>query len=351
MVEHGSFRERWQYRQEMKAHGAWGHWGFPTREDYAQFHDARNLADLVKTWRPNNVEAYGLGEQGLTPLLQADKEEAYALLNKRMESGLSEAEVRTYAQLVNRWQAEHAMLAGGEGQGPSAERAQIETNTERLKQELQGMGDTARAHAYDIGVDGLTIGEKGNTLFTGGRGDWEAPKIHPVWAPEVAREAEIVERMGSATFEYEPQRRKLAEWAAAGKPEVRGEEEHDVARSEPHRTTEDLGFVLGAPERREITQSEAAVIEARTDVLREREALVEERIGPLASPHEGERWLHALRERLAAVTNTSDTPAVRQRPEGIAERLADLLEEAQRQGLVVTGQETPQVPHKQRRGY
>ena len=69
MAENGSFRERWQYRQEMKAHGAWNHWGFPTRDDYAQFSDARNLADLVKTWRPHNLAAYGLGEQGLTPLI------------------------------------------------------------------------------------------------------------------------------------------------------------------------------------------------------------------------------------------------------------------------------------------
>ena len=37
MAEHGSFKERWQYRQEMKAYGAWSRWGLPTRDDFAQF--------------------------------------------------------------------------------------------------------------------------------------------------------------------------------------------------------------------------------------------------------------------------------------------------------------------------
>ena len=46
--------------------------------------------------------------------MQAEKEEAFALLDKRVASELSEAEVRTYAQLVNRWQAEHRMLVGEE---------------------------------------------------------------------------------------------------------------------------------------------------------------------------------------------------------------------------------------------
>jgi hypothetical protein len=83
------------------------------------------------------------------------------------------------------------------------------------------MGGRATENAYSIAEHGLTIGEKGNQLSTGGAGDWEAPKIHPVWAPEVAHEATTLARMGAATFEYEPQYRKLAEWHAAGKPEIR----------------------------------------------------------------------------------------------------------------------------------
>jgi hypothetical protein len=71
--------------------------------------------------------------------------------------------------------------------------------------------------------------------------------------------------------------------------------------------------VLGASERREITQSEAAAIEARTDILRERDAMVEERVGPLVSHQEGERWMQALRERLETLTNTAETQAVQQR--------------------------------------
>jgi hypothetical protein len=274
----GGFMERWQYRQEMQAHRAWDKWRFPTREEYAQFHDARNLADLAKTWLPNHVEAYGLGAHGLTPLLAEDKDRLQALLDKCIEEGLSESEVREYSQLYNRWQAEHSMLAGEEGQAPSAERAQIEANTERLKQEVQYIGERAAERAYYIPQDGLNIGDKGNKLFTGGAGDWGAPKIHPVWAPAVAYEARTAERMGAATFEYEPQYRKLEEWAAAGKPEIRAEED-----------------------------------------------------------------IQSLKARMEALAGP--------RPEVIADRLADVLEEAQRQGLVVTGHgtgpETPQPQHKQ----
>ena len=87
MAEQGSFRERWQYRQEMKAQGAGNHWGFPTRDDFAQFRDARNLADLLKTWRPHNLAAYGLGEQGLTPLLQAEKDDSMRYWTNALRKG------------------------------------------------------------------------------------------------------------------------------------------------------------------------------------------------------------------------------------------------------------------------
>jgi hypothetical protein len=154
--------------------------------------------------------------------------------------------------------------------------------TERLKHELQGIGAQAAARAADIPHDGLILGDKENTLFTGGRGDWEAPKVHPVWAPEVARAAEIVERLAAATVEHEPLRRTLSEWAAAGKPEVRGEED-----------------------------------------------------------------MQGLKARMETLAG--------QRPEAIAERMADLLEEAGRQGLVVTGQEMPPETHtlkqQKRMGY
>src|SRR2546427_7843395 len=48
----------------------------------------------------------------------------------------------------------------------------------------------ARAHAYGIAEQGQTIGPPGQQLSTGGASDWVAPKIHPVWAPEVAHEAD-----------------------------------------------------------------------------------------------------------------------------------------------------------------
>lgn len=99
-------------------------------------------------------------------------------------------------------------------------RAEIEADIERLKQAVHTIGERAAERAYYIPQDGLNIGEKGNQLYTGGIDQIGAPKIHPVWAPEVEHEARTVERMGAATFEYEPLYRKLQEWAEAGKPEI-----------------------------------------------------------------------------------------------------------------------------------
>ena len=99
-------------------------------------------------------------------------------------------------------------------------RAQIEAHTAYAQQAIEGIGAQARAHAYGIAEQGQTIGPPGQQLSTGGASDWVAPKIHPVWAPEVAHEARTLERMGSATFEYEPQLRTLEAWRAAGRLEI-----------------------------------------------------------------------------------------------------------------------------------
>jgi hypothetical protein len=94
-------------------------------------------------------------------------------------------------------------------------RDQIEARTETLKHELKEIANDAQAQAWMIKEGGLHIGESGNRLFTGGEEDLGAPKIHPVWAPELASEAERLERMGAATFEYEGTREQLRIWEAA----------------------------------------------------------------------------------------------------------------------------------------
>ena len=108
----------------------------------------------------------------------------------------------------------------------------IEAETARIRDELTQIGDQARENASRIEEAGLTIGDKGRQLYAGDEKSWEAPKVHPVWAPELAYEARIVESMGSATFEYEPTYDLLEEWAQAGKPEIRAED--DSLRG-PHR--------------------------------------------------------------------------------------------------------------------
>src|SRR6266853_2457156 len=99
-------------------------------------------------------------------------------------------------------------------------RAQIEAHTAYAQQAIEGRGKQARANAYWIAEQGQTIGPPGQRLSTGGASDWVAPKIHPVWAREVAHEARTLQQMGAATFEYEPQLRTLEEWRAAGRLEI-----------------------------------------------------------------------------------------------------------------------------------
>jgi hypothetical protein len=80
---------------------------------------------------------------------------------------------------------------------------------------MQEIGEMARERAWMIQEHGMNIGQRGQHLFTGGAGDWAAPKIHPVWAPEVAHEARTLQRMGAPTFEYEPLYEKLQTWDMA----------------------------------------------------------------------------------------------------------------------------------------
>ena len=112
-------------------------------------------------------------------------------------------------------------------------RAQIEAHTAQAQQAIEGIGEQARTNAYWIAEQGQTIGPPGQQLTTGGASDWVAPKIHPVWAPEVAYDARTVERMGAATFEYEPQYRTLEAWQAAGKPEISAAEDYAPRPARP----------------------------------------------------------------------------------------------------------------------
>lgn len=97
-------------------------------------------------------------------------------------------------------------------------RAEIEADTQHIRAEIQERIEQSQESAWIIEERGLTIGEPGNRLTLSP--DVEAPKMHPVWAPELAHEARMLERTGAATFEYEGIYRQLAEWAAAGKPHI-----------------------------------------------------------------------------------------------------------------------------------
>lgn len=99
-------------------------------------------------------------------------------------------------------------------------RAQIDAQAALAQQVIGNIGDQARDNAFMITERGQNFGPPGQQLSTGGEYDWVAPRMHPVWAPEVAYEARSIERTGAATFEYEPLYRQLGEWQAAGKPVI-----------------------------------------------------------------------------------------------------------------------------------
>ena len=101
----GSLRERWQYRQEMQAHDAWDGWRLPTRQDYVAFQDLQALTDILDTWRPNQLDSFGIGIRGDRPLTADEKDRATLL--SATEQPLSPSERIEYAQLLNRWRLEH----------------------------------------------------------------------------------------------------------------------------------------------------------------------------------------------------------------------------------------------------
>ena len=137
-------------------------------------------------------------------------------------------------------------------------RAQIEAHTAHAQEAIEGIGAQARANAYGIAEQGQTIGPPGQRLSTGGASDWVAPKIHPVWAREVAHEARTLQQMGAATFEYEPQYRTLEAWQAAGKPEIAAAED-----SAPRPARPALGIDTSAAEGETAWQAQLAQLDVR----------------------------------------------------------------------------------------
>jgi len=104
-------------------------------------------------------------------------------------------------------------------QVPSA-RAHSDATTEGLKQEMRDITEQAEYREWSVRNDGIVSGERGNQMASGGM-DFEAPRIHPVWADEGAHEARTLESMGEATFVSEPLYRQLEAWAeAAVHPDV-----------------------------------------------------------------------------------------------------------------------------------
>jgi hypothetical protein len=75
-------------------------------------------------------------------------------------------------------------------------RATIEAQTAALKEQVQEIGPDAAGMAWSIAEHGLTIGERGNALFTGGAADYGAPRTHPVWSDDLRHESHVLREMG-----------------------------------------------------------------------------------------------------------------------------------------------------------
>jgi len=105
---------------------------------------------------------------------------------------------------------------------------EIEQTIASLRQQMASIAEIAAAQAYRISAYGLTIGEKGHQLFTGGAGDWEAPTIHPVWERELTHEVDMLRSMGEATCMYEHVERERDEWAAARQEQQTRRHEHGM---------------------------------------------------------------------------------------------------------------------------
>ena len=94
-------------------------------------------------------------------------------------------------------------------------RGQIEAATDTLKDALEEMTTQARESAYVTEERGLTIGEKGHQLRTGGAEEWAAPKVHPVWADALRHQTHIVRAMGEIGNQPEDWERDDTKWPAA----------------------------------------------------------------------------------------------------------------------------------------
>lgn len=101
--EKGGLYERWQYRQEMIAHNVWDRWGLPTRDEYEQFHEARNLKDTMDTWLPEEVERLSLPQMmGAIDFVTPDEQQRIEdLTNKELHVGLAGPD---YHALLELWE-------------------------------------------------------------------------------------------------------------------------------------------------------------------------------------------------------------------------------------------------------
>src|SRR5262245_43174640 len=112
----------------------------------------------------------------------------------------SHAEDREFT-LMERTMAQMGELTSPAASSPPAAaredlrtRGQIEAVTDKIKYELEEIGEQTRERAWVIEQDGLVLGQGEQRLFTGGM--HHAPKIHPVWSDELHYETNQARSMG-----------------------------------------------------------------------------------------------------------------------------------------------------------
>jgi len=294
--EKGRLRERWQYRQEMRENGVeMPVWHLPTRGEYAEFQDLRNLTDIIETWRPDQLDSYGVGPNGMQPLHAVDKVRAEDLLWREQHTGLSERGVAEYAHLLNRWRMEYVPELKAEFGARGYE--SIPDLLDRVRQEQglsAGQEETTQLDLYQPNQLPLDLGQTTDALTETRHAHYAQQEVEQAAANEAAWERVQGDRELSPEQAFE-----LAEQT--------GRERHAVE-------LENLGLshLIHAP----LTEEEAwRAVERRFDENQIRLAAREASSAELAMHRLGARTIpEQIKTRAAAIHAASDRmPTPKQR--------------------------------------
>jgi len=273
----GQLLERWQYRQEMIAHNVWSRWGgLPTRDQFEQFNDARNLKDTMDLWRPEEVPEQSLRDvmQRIDALSPENQQYIHAMTWKRIEEGITGQE---YSNLVNVYRMMDPSVAYTPAQ---------QTFSRMVDRHMREQGiEPYHTHAYQRVREARERERAWDALST---------------EEQQARVREAYESRGSdprveaAQEQLFAQQREEGEWVGWHEPRhvADGENGEPEAR-EVEYPTQYAGMMGSAPERLEIDTSDTEMGQRWQDQL----AALEARLGAVVQEQTAHQQNHEHRMR------------------------------------------------------